>query len=323
MKNLHLISSPFQLLCSIESIYHFKIEDNELVVINNGSNKNYESIEGLLKLYNGIYNNVVTHKENDNSIIGWTKKFYYFNKLYNNIHFDKIFIGDYRDGLSAHISNIINSNSLYILDDGLATVTNKNNNINFYLSIKYIFKLLVSKFRYSKNITKDYKNFTIFSNFIKDSIGHNFNHIKNEKICKINKDEIYIIGSPVVEDGIIEKDEYLKLITRIVNKFIEKKIVYVEHRREEREKLVDLDNYKYLDIKNFGIPIEVYFLENGIKPINIASLYSTALITLSLIFDDLECFYIELPFDKIKKNKKEIKIVYKILDTKYKFTKIV
>jgi hypothetical protein len=106
------------------------------------------------------------------------------------------------------------------------------------------------------------------------------------KYRKINKNEIFFIGSPYLDDGLIEEDIYYKYIDKIRKDFENTNIKYFPHRRENEKNLSILkNNYNFL-IQRIDIPIELYFLKINISPEVIIGFSSNALFSLKKLSND-------------------------------------
>ena len=111
-------------------------------------------------------------------------------------------------------------------------------------------------------------------------------YLFSKKILKdttINKNEICFIGSPYLEDGLIEKNLYHSYVSKIADDYRGKTIKYFPHRREKDKNLRILkENYKF-SIIQIDLPIELYFLEKKMSPEIILGFTTAALLNLKKI----------------------------------------
>ena len=114
----------------------------------------------------------------------------------------------------------------------------------------------------------------------------NFWKIKEKNNKYINK-YIYFIGQPVSAMRRFTAEDYIRCVREIVNKCsYEKPLYYIPHRVED---LNLIENIKNIEVVEPNVPIEMHFLENnGLIPKEIYSCYSTALITLPSLFENIK-----------------------------------
>lgn len=125
-----------------------------------------------------------------------------------------------------------------------------------------------------------------------------FKHFKRTK-------QIYIIGQPMIDKGMVTEEYYLSLIEKICIHFHNKKIIYIPHRDE------DVSRFGLLESKNISIddlngPIEQYFLKNNIFPNIVIGFFSSALANLDFIFHEkTECYYCNISEHQLINDYKE------------------
>ena len=316
MKSFFLISSPLQLLCATEAVYKFQTENNNLVIVNRGTENNYFQIQTILKIYNNVFDEIVLLNGESKSMTAWRKKFQEMNLLIKQDRVENIFIGDYQDGLSRHFSNKLKSSSTYLLDDGFATLLInkkiKNGSISNY---KDYLKYLISSFKYSFKMKKEIKFFTFFEHdMIGESIQHNFENLINKRTLEFFDDRLYFLGSPVVEDGILTESKYFELVhdyllsSNCTNKY------YLPHRREKKNKIEKIIDETGVEILYVNLPVEIHLLKNKIEPSVVASLFSTALYTLSKILKKSKIDIIKVNPSNLLDRKEHIMNIYEILE---------
>ena len=78
----------------------------------------------------------------------------------------------------------------------------------------------------------------------------NYDFSKNKlKTSKVNHNEVWFIGSPYIEDGLINKDLYWAYIRKIRNDYKGQSIKYFPHRREKKKYLKFLEKDYQFSIK--------------------------------------------------------------------------
>jgi hypothetical protein len=142
------------------------------------------------------------------------------------------------------------------------------------------------------------KFFTVFDNW-DDShtlikIPNDFDYLKHFAGSFIRTNELLIIGSPLVNFGLISKEVFQQVLTSLEKNFAGHELIYVRHRTEPDE---FPGNFKCV---SFDKPVELYLLENKILPSMVASFFSTAGINLHRIFgDQLQVINLRIPDDYI------------------------
>lgn len=322
MKNVFFINSPFQLLCSIEAIFEFNLINNILVIFNKGTGQTYNQIVYILNNHYSEFEKVEFIEGDLKSIKGWLKRFKTANKLIEKYQTSNyLFIGDYRDGIVRHISNSISSKQIFLLDDGFATIYiyNKFKNNKVLYNKKDKLKYLLSKGQYNYKYYNEISYFTIFDNYldVKYVYRNNFDHFLSENAW-IDKNVVYWLGSPIVEDGIVNENYYLNVIELWAGKIGNKKIYYFPHRRENSDKLMKISENFNIQIKETTVPIELYVIDTKIRPLAIISFFSTALFSLNRILDYGKIYYIDIEDKELLKRYEHIKNIYKILEEEIK-----
>ncbi|MDT8339412.1 MAG: hypothetical protein RQ763_09445 [Sulfurimonas sp.] len=316
LKNLFIVGTPLQLLNAIEAAKQFKLENNILIVVHRSLEANKVQIETLKSLYD--WEKIIDIEYSRHSSI-----FKYINlvKYLKKHSYKYIFISKLEVVPKIVIPNVTKEN-VFLLDDGALTIkiyeehikTNKINKYNFR-ELRFLFFGLKIKIRDKINL------FTYFDlEPVNDIlvIKNNLTFLKESylKNAKKDNDIIYFVGQPIYDT--IGIDSYIKNLEKLI-KSSNKKVVYIPHRGEKKDFLLLLSslNNPLLTILEIGMPIEMYFLQNGIYPSRIISYYSTALTTLDIIYDDCEINPIRVPDSFFSHNKilsKALNVFYKHFD---------
>jgi hypothetical protein len=316
MTNLFLLSSPFQLLCANEAIMRFKLESNHLIVIHNGTEGNRTQMKSVIDKFGHLYSKIYFLNDETSGLIEWIKKFNCLESLISLLDPKAFYIGDYGDGLGRHIASKYKKVEVILLDDGWATL-NISNRISYNSSfnvIKDYVKFAVSFFRYRLKTRRDVVFFTIFDELLEcKNIRHSFESLTTNIEVEVLENTVYFLGSPIVEDGVVDMEEYISLMARFVSRNKDQDIIYVCHRRETTEKTGRLSTIQNMTILYLDLPIELHILLNRIQPARITSFYSTALYTLSKLLSKCDLSYIKIEDDKIKSRNEQVASIYEIL----------
>lgn len=327
VKNLYIVESPFQLLSAIEASNYFK-KDYSILILKYTGNSSRENDLQLVKILDEFNNfdEVIKIQPFSGSLFEANFRLLVMLKIFQikKTQFAKIFIGEFRSWYHRAFINVLPSDENFLLDDGnvIIELQKRNVSIEEYISIdtfseskalkntlrQIYFKtmswLLNSKEK-SQAIEKTHL-FTFFDleprNHSQRIIKNSFSYFKRKKVKNsIDQSLIYFFGGNLSELNILPREFELVLLKKVIRYYQNKnkKVVYIPHRREKKEKL-DLMKQKFnIDILSFSYPAELQFLFMDIHPFGIASFISTALFTVSKIFDFsiVDAFY--LPMEQI------------------------
>lgn len=292
MNNLFIITTPFQLLGALEAIFHFKLENNILIVIDNKIENNALQLTDLIENNKSLFINIIRHGEYNKS--KFLNNILMIRKL-KGIEYNNIFIGDLGSIQKIIISNL-ESNKIYLLDDGAKTILIHKK----FKEKKKIFKKSFRQIRFNffGLKTSTIKTINIFSFFHLDIIKnyeikkHNFSFFKKQYEMKNKKIEnkIFVLGQPLIENCRVKKEAYELYLNYIINQNLNCEINYLMHRREEISVLQSYSLNKELNIIRSTNPGEFFFAELNYKPKAIYGINTTLLFSLVNIFNDLNIY---------------------------------
>ncbi|MDY0123319.1 polysialyltransferase family glycosyltransferase [Sulfurimonas sp.] len=324
MKNLFIVSSPFQCISALEAKTQLALENNIIVAVyysNDGSNT-HKQMREIFKLseWNEIVEIGLERKK--------SKYFEYIsiiNKL-KQYEYKNVFTGHFGQFQNILLSNLITS-KIYALDDGSATLRWHKSELNPNIKSEVKFSKKMKILRYSLIGLKTYfdrKRVNYFTMFdLKPYYGETI--VQNKFIFMrrytanktVDNSTVYFIGQPLYGEKLVEKNVYFEFLENIKRYFVKqnKKIIYIPHRREENLEefgnIID-DNFK---IQRLPTSVEIHLLSLDILPAGICSFYSTALFSINKIFNiDTIAVYlnseflnynqdgIENTYDEFKKN---------------------
>jgi len=311
LKNLFIIGTPLQLLNAIEAVKQFKLENNILVVVHRSLHANKVQINNLKRLYQ--WEEIIEIEYNKNSSI---LKYVDLVKYLKNYIYNYIFISKLEVVPKIVIPNVIKE-KVFILDDGVMTISLYENNIKKNKINKYNFKELRFLFFGLKIKIRDTINlFTYFDLKPTSKIEVAKNKLTFLKETYLegalkDNDNIYFLGHPSGRH--ISDDNYISSLLNLI-KFFNKNVVYIPHRgeSEKMKKRVSSIANPLLCVKDINMPVELYFLENKIYPSNIIAYYSTALITLNIIYKECNISY--LPIAENGSDQRSLRKIYNIFD---------
>lgn len=314
LNNLFIVRSPLQIINSIEAIDYFKLRNNILILIYNDTDNTNLQMDNLISLHKWkkiIKVNEKTKRSKYFEYISFTYKLK--KEAYNYLFFSNL--GSIHKLLLANIKR----KHTYYIDDGVETITRYNNVFlpNKLNKIKFRqLRFLIAGLKVF--IKDDIHFFTYFDlkPFRKSKIvQNNLTHFQKKYLTSVKEDtNIYLLGQPLVSQKFLSEEDYF-LYLDLVTKNFDNKIIYIPHRTEIISKRLKSYISDTFEIRNINMPIELYFLENSIYPLNIVSFMTTAFFTLQKLYSKCNLSYIYIPNSKLKKSQNDIEGAYKRIET--------
>lgn len=325
--NVFLIESPLQLLNALEAKYYYKLpkEKCDLLVLNGESPNTIKQIMGMVEQQDW---NIVKKIGFGKGKLSWITRMLGVKAQYKCYKSpDKVFIGDYRSDIMRDFVNTVVPNKTVLLDDGTVSLrinnmlsSEKERHAFFHNEnmggLKRIIKRLafLGKLPPQKHI-EDLEFFTTYNiehTLDYPVIKNNYTYLKTVSSDKQTKDEVWFLGSPLSEKGILEEKKYIEYLSKIVEYYKDfDRIVYIPHRAEDPA-LLQSYGERGFDIIQTNVSIEFYLMKQEEVPSVIASFYSSALGNLHNIFGEtmkIDSFRIEQQYLPTK-NSSEIADIY-------------
>jgi len=326
-ENLYLVSTPGQMLSAIEAQNYFKTKNNVLVilffVVRDG--KNINQMFKLSELF--PFDKLITYQ---NKSAKFYISFIPFLKLLKKMEVDYLFFGFNTILYRRMVANITYKN-LYYLDDGVHSITThedtynkKNTNTRKeYIPFPRTINLQKMKIIYGCHGLKvdtylnDLNFFTVYSlkQYQNEQIiKHTFSYIsslliKNNQVNNI----VYILGQPLVRIG-VEQEIYNKYLKNIFEYYSDYRILFTPHRLEIVHEEIKTYISKQENIELFvpDEPIEFYFLNNSIYPLEVASFITSALFNIRKLFPKTKTRAFEIDLTKLDIHHQQgISLIYK------------
>jgi len=284
MRNVALISSPFQLVCFHEYVKSQQLTDYNLYIYFEGERARVQ-LTTLCELYS----------INNYKIIKFRKVFQYlvFLKMANKYRqINHLIIGNLFTDSFLFFVNKTKYKKLIVLDDGINSYeiincVENNKRITPQSNLK---KIITKTLKLDIYYPVNFNLFTIFDikatkkiNVLKNTFSNIYSKVNNDYLV----DSAYIIGQPFVELNLLNKKEYNFLIEKTRENISEKNISYIPSRKETKVNLDFLEKTHNFKILVIDLPLEIFFLINS-KPSLIIGFTSTALITLNKIILNLK-----------------------------------
>jgi hypothetical protein len=293
IKNLYLVSSPFQCISAIEAKKQLNLNNNVLVVI-------YYLKDG---------NSVISQIRDTLSVTQWDeiieigieKKKSKFSEYISAIKklkkesFKNLLAGDFGQFSAILMANLKIEN-IYAIDDGIGTMKwhenelnpNLENYVKFSKKIKMLRYLLFGlKTSYDKKKINYFTMFDLRPYYGEKIIKNEFTFMRDYVLSKKqNNGVVYFLGQALLEDKWVKNKDYIQFLKFIKNYFVLQniKIVYIPHRREKNLKDLDCLIDENFEIKSLSLPVELYLFSVDKFPFAVCSFMSTALYSIQKIF---------------------------------------
>lgn len=285
MKTIGIISSPLQFTNFAEYVYQKKLDNYNLIVLY------YSKLEiSQINKLNSIYNIKIYKKVRGFPVLQYIWLLSFGLKIKSC---DKIIIGNFFSDTHLYLSNIIKKNETVVIDDGIITHSIPDYNLTKKRIVKRnIFKSIIFKlFRINNSYPKKFSLFTIFNIDDQKNIQiekNNLSYIKSKLQSKKQKKSALVIGQPFVELNMIDENEYINAIKKIISNFSASAVMYYPSRKEKEEKLSLIKQLNSIEIIQPETNIETYLIKSNSLPKDVIGFTSSALITINKILNSKE-----------------------------------
>jgi hypothetical protein len=297
-KSIFFIEAPFQVLSAYEAIFEFSLRENYLLIVRLSGHKQNDL--QLRKVVNYLFIDnrhiqFIFIRSKRRTMIDYLKIFYNIVKICTlQFRYKYIFIGNMESGFLSKMMLCLKNNKIFLLDDGIKLFT---------LQKKFTKKYYFNLFTMLLNLKPIPNQVIVYNTFVKIQ----------EQISTIKiKSGVLFLGSKLSEVGIMSEESYINYIIKISKYYNNREIIYVSHRGEDDNKLLQLSKILNLNILKLDYPIELYPIFTNEITQDIASFYSAALVSISILYPNtiVKSFLIKEPLIY----KSEIKALYEYLE---------
>lgn len=308
-----IVGTPFQLLCALEAIHSFEIDDYKFVfVLNKGWKRNDQTLSIAEQL--NITYDLIWFGNKEDEYFDWTKGDFLIQA---QGRYDRIFIADYHGAYYHIIVPFYGHKGSLIayLDDGNSTIlflkgilfdkkpSEWRKLIRWYRKRKQVVELYrqqaVIKALESMGIYSSQSFFTTYWNIKNTShlvYANSLSYTKQLYENTIKKCRVILIIGTVLDayadDNLITERTaeglVWKSLAEIRDKHKDENLIYIPHGRDSgciTSKFCKILNIDFLPISE---TIETYILKSEIQPIAIYGYGSTALYNFHLIYPQIE-----------------------------------
>lgn len=309
LSSAFIVCSPFQLLCAIEAIHEFEIEDYKFVFCLNQGWKRNEQMFSMAKQLNVDYD-LIWNGDNENEYFDWTKDVF---RIQAQGKYGRVFIADYHGAYYHIIVPLYAKKGAVIayLDDGNSSIlflkgiikerkpSNWRKRLNWYRNKKNVVELYrqrrVVKALQDLEIYGAESFFTLYSDIRTRKFAIYPNKLAYISSSYKKEDTrlslILIVGAAVesyanavkISNELMESIVWKSLV-ELRNMHPDDKIIYIPHGRDTDHyipRYCEMLNIKYEPIEE---TIETYILASNMHPAAIYSYGSTALYNFHVLY---------------------------------------
>lgn len=271
------MESPFQLIQALEVA---SCAEKYLLIIRlNDLERNNIQLKKMVSLFS-LKNVIYLNARYKSALL-----FYAVPFLLMTMVAKKCFVGDENSIIFRLLKRLILNKKVWLLDDGVATLNSKEDSSYRRLTI-------------FKTVEGDYNNLSECRDLIQSR--------------PLFREANIIVGSKLVEEGICTKEVYYSILEAMAKDIglQNSEIIYVPHRGEAESNLVQIaDKFNFELVRN-SLPIELIAIEFDVHPVRVVSVLSTALYSMSLIYDNAEFRVYPLSYDSIDSRREGIESLY-------------
>lgn len=281
--NLFFVYSPLQVINAIEAVHHFNCKNNTIIInYKPKQSMNNNQMDDLVKYHK--WDNIIKLGKGDGR-----SKFLTYVKLIRSLKKEKynyVFVAGFTSAIYTILANL-KKKRLFVFDDGVGTIAAYHKTFApkkpMKLRLKHVrFWLFGIRTKFSDQVD-------LFTYFNLKSLPHvrvernDLRWFRSNYTSKSNVDNsTYFLGLP--HENYENHEEYAKNLDAFF-KTQDQHIVYIPHRYEKIRKSLQKVFEKYnVEVRNLGMPVEMYFLTNRIIPKTVSGSGSSAFFTLSFLF---------------------------------------
>lgn len=297
--SVFIVGTPLQAICAIEAMHEFEISDYAFYVL-----KTIRSIQifPVLDKYS------IQYKVVEPSKISVKKEI--LKSIFRLHGYKRAFIGHFQNSIMLLLAmrTLCPKSSVVFIDDGTATLKLQYG----FLGIgdnKRLSQILITSLCFRRI---SYKNiFTFFNNTNASTLRYYKNSLKLLKAdfdsicCK----DIFVLGTNFIQyekDYEYPLDELLvhfkSMMAYLSSKYTDRKVFFVPHGSDDGRVTKQVCDTYSINFFKVDKTIELYFIENRIKPFLLLGFSSTALYILHKISPDIKMFNVIPHIDNESEN---------------------
>jgi hypothetical protein len=307
MLSVFVIASEHQLF-QVERVISDKLKGSEVLIICERRIKDKSTLVEAQKIYEIIYFDSWKFFELNSKCTEFKNILLEIRKRSNRIN---VYSSQYSADYSLLMYNILKPITIYLLDEGTASIKVAINRRKKY-QIKKFVKYFVKSIYYGCLIYEPCKivylsdyELELSKNDILINLANN--RIKNDLGAIGN--EVHIIGSSLVEAKLIDENTYIKYLKCLCD--VRDNICYYSHRNENKNKLILIESLGCKIIEN-SVPYEKNFMNMAIKPKEIIAIISPVVYNIANTYDLIPTLSVLVIESKYFKRNNEVYVsIYK------------
>jgi hypothetical protein len=341
--NVFLIETPHQLINAIEAKCFFNLKNNYLFILLHSdypmsayrrlvSDGDWDKIIYENLNHENKFSSFLKYKIKSERLISYIETLELIalrnrlDKLSKSIgEVENLFLGNYMINYMRHFANKTKYESLYLLDDGTATLLvynerEKNNDGLTKINLTKLKKVMLKKI---VGLNSDHPdNLTYFTTYdLKENnkdrfIKNNYEYMKSRALKTKNDDLVYFLGMTAILEGFSDEN-YFNYMQKVIKYFSNQNLIYIPHKLEPENRIEALKSFLSLKIQKIDVPIEYYLGIFGNIPKILSSFFSSALENCRVIFGNslnIKVFYVDP--EKFPNKPEFVRSVYQYYESK-------
>lgn len=311
MRAVFLVKSPLQFLNALEARHAYGLAADECLLVLMADRKSRSQLSALVENENSGWLGVqwlaqapllMTPEQKGD---GARPRSLFRNDIFSILKLrslatasgdiDYVFVGDAGNPLMRHFVNCARTKEVVLLDDGVATIKYARwrlsgtwgEGIRRSKTINLFFKRMLLGLRDSLPANMTFFSVYDFDVLDRDRLVPNrFSYLRGKSADLALTDDVFFLGGPLVEAGILQEDEYFWHLQRVQESLNSVSVRYVAHRRESYERVQRIERTFGWQSVLFDYPIEYQLACVGPRTRLLASFVSSALENCQTVFGD-------------------------------------
>lgn len=198
---------------------------------------------------------------------------------------DRLFLGNYNDVFCRHLSNVLSSRAIVLLDDGTTTIdiacrrvqeSGPARSVGQARRIALYARLMAVRTHEAERLVF-FTSYDIAVGRQDEVVRNTFERLRAQAARMGVGDGVLFLGQPLVEIGQMLEDRYATYLAAARDHFGAEGFVYVPHWRESPHLVQRLQTKLGFEVVRPPVPIEVDLLRSGRLPRVLASFHTAAL----------------------------------------------
>ncbi|NBB78312.1 MAG: hypothetical protein GVY36_02540 [Verrucomicrobia bacterium] len=292
---LAVVSTGLQYLNTVESVNHFKLVPDRLIILDRGLKDDFECLPDF-HLWGNVHKisrpaSLRKTPENPSlklahrAILDLMTAFRLRKTLPKTYRPSVVVIGRASNPWHRHLASLTTPDQVIVCDDGAASVNNGQHiGSNIHLGRAFLLTNKILRRRCT-----DLRESNIFTAFAEDPHASNVfrNNYSRTRLCfetRSKEKQLWFIGQPLYQDGFFRADVFSRLMDRIGSIYDGLELIYFLHPREKLSRIKLLLDPERWQLRQINRPMEIAIAESAVWPSQLATFYSSLAKTIPLIY---------------------------------------